>query len=707
MISRSNVKNFGWLAVLMLGLLAIALTACSGDSEAEPGDGDVSSTPCTVDADCPADQVCGVNNYCVDYVPPTDGDGDTESPDGDTPTDGDGTVLVGCPETINFGAVQVGESVTQAVTVGSTGTLPLEIRTAEFAFVNEDFEILDTFDFPLDVSPGTTWTVNVRFTPSSNYSANQPLQIVSNAENEPLCTVLLQSELKGTSVLTLDPDEVGFGNVRVGDPASNQIILICNEGDGNKAIQIPGIGFKYPSSVPHFDFITDPLPDPNDPWLIRVDSCMELEVAYQPTEATTWPELHENAIIIQHNADTEPDDVKDGRAEIYLSGSADQDSVRIDPNPVQFGTVVIGDTVTSGQSGATGYDPPPAIVIQNQTGRDVEVQDIIRSGNHCEEFEILFGDSNPPFTLVKDEELEAIQVSYSPVNSGPDEYCDFKVIYQQGDRQGTSTTRLKGTGRPENIPPVARISNVNRQEITQPIYVAAGATENQRRFTFYGDTSYDEDDGTPLRYIWSLDKPSSSNASLQPPPTEDSISVTVTVDWAGAYNVNLKVKDTDNVESTTKSVFLNYQEQENIRIDMTFTGGGTMNVNLEWVTPNGTKCSDETMSSQRSCIMGGDYGVAYVSNYTSQYDNGSQETITHPNSPDGAYTIRAFFDEDCAGWNLDWICLDRRSSDVTVKIYINGEVEYRWIRNAHLSDQGNFAEWQINKASGTWSEPTP
>lgn len=687
-----------WMAFCLVLWAALALLACgdSDQSAGTDGDADGDGFVCQFDTECATGQKC-IDDRCQDA--PLDGD----VVDGDIPGDGDqsdgdvgGKPIIRCPERLDFGAAAVGDYVDKQLEIYNEGDGVLEIRQIAFALPTEDFSINYDANTLVKVSPGSFASYTVRFTPQHGYAANMPLQIASNASNSPLCTVLLQSEYKGESKLVFNPEEVLFGNVRVDDPGMDIELLICNEGTGNKVIAITGFGFRYPSSAVHFNYNTNGInPTANNPHFLNVDTCLPVTLTYDPSEATIWPQMHENAFVVYNDADN----AQSRQSEVFVTGSADQFSLRVEPNPVNFGQTVVGDSRTVN------------LTIINQSGAPVSITDIRLRGSlsdgQCAEFSLYLGDhSGFPFDMEVEETISEIGVGYAPANAGPDQGCNLHINYQQSGTNKHTMVSLLGSGRLENERPLARVSrSANGPDIIQPIDIPPGATDAQKRITLYGDISTDPDRNYPLTYQWGLAKPSESNTVIWP-SLQDAI-ITFTVDWPGPYTLDLVVTDSEGAKSEPKLVLINVATNQKITIDMQFTGSGGVNADLAWIAPNGTRCSRNTMTSQRSCLMG-DYGSAFVSNYTSQASEGTQETIVHPGALDGAYQIQVAFTENCASWNLGWICLSTSGTNVTVRIYVDMDTEPRYTLNTSFSSsqKGQSKSWFINKVGGTWNAPT-
>ena len=687
--------------------MALLFAFSCDEEKSTPVDGDsgTSDILCDSDENCPEEfPYCSpVLGICT-VKPLEDGDeeeaetGDQPSeaePEQDSATDGDGCSVIQCPEEVNFGSVLIGETREFGVEVASRGSCDLILREVTINPEESEFSLKSAPDLPQPLSPGNSTTFNIAFSPSYGYEAADALYVVSNADNQPLCRIKLTSEYKGTSKISFAPEELQFGNVRVGDPALELSADICNQGTGNRAIRITAIGLKMPGTVPHFSILNqDELPK-TKPVYVNPGQCFTVRIAYQPTEETFWPQEHENFLVVKHDANLNADDSQGtGTSELRIAGSANAAALYVTPNPVNFGDVVIGATQTQ------------TLTIQNQAGKEVQVTNILLTGNHClPEFEIYFGTHGEfPFTMTSNEVINDVGVGYRPGNTGLDQGCYLMIETDLPGNSKYTKISLEGYGKEANKKPVARISRSSSgSDISQPIDIPPSATEAQRRINLFGDISQDPEH-QPLTYKWSLLKPAESNTVIWQKDTDMNISLTV--DWPGPYTVSLAVTDQEGMESDPKNILINVATNEKVTVSMEFSGEGDMNVELIWRAPSGQTCSDEVMTSQRTCNLGSS-GSAFVSNYTDKASNGTMETIVHPQAVDGTYVIQAVFKENCASFNLGWICLQSKSTTATIKIYVDMESAPRYTRSASLTEKGQTAEWRINKVGGTWGSPNP
>ena len=130
------------------------------------------------------------------------------------------------PMSLEFGSVTVGETIQQNVTVSNTGDAVLvvsDITSSNAAFSAD----LTSFD----LNPGENKTVVVSFTPADADDYTGDLTIVSNDPDEANVIV----SMSGTGVvfypdIDVNPTEIDFGTVTVGEPAQ-QNIVVSNNGD--------------------------------------------------------------------------------------------------------------------------------------------------------------------------------------------------------------------------------------------------------------------------------------------------------------------------------------------------------------------------------------------------------------------------------------------------------------------------------------------
>ncbi|WP_089717933.1 choice-of-anchor D domain-containing protein [Candidatus Entotheonella palauensis] len=143
------------------------------------------------------------------------------------------------PEALEFGAVLLGDSSEMTLTIANPGDAVLsvsDVRVSEGEDVG--FALSAPFDSPVDVEPGDDLTVALTFAPAVEGDVSGIVEILSNADNEPV----VERSLMGTGTpipmpgVTVSPDQVNFGPVDVGDQVTAEID-IENTGDADLTVE--------------------------------------------------------------------------------------------------------------------------------------------------------------------------------------------------------------------------------------------------------------------------------------------------------------------------------------------------------------------------------------------------------------------------------------------------------------------------------------
>ena len=225
-------------------------------------------------------------------------------------------------------------------------------------------------------------------------------------------------------------------------------------------------------------------------------------------------------------------------------------------------------------------------------------------------------------------------------------------------------------------------------------------TSTDKYLTFFGDTSYDPDNATPLTYKWTrLTRPDQSLADIF---NETTAALTLRWDLPGTYIVQLVVTDTDALSSDPKTFTLIVGQDQKIVVSMSATIEGLQRAELTWRAPNGISCSAITMNALHACDFGA-FGVAMMPD-----SEGALRTIVHKDAPDGQYIFSVKYEEDCRGNLTDLNCLawGRSGTNVTLKLYVDSAAEPTFtIPSFSLAKKGDMKTFSITKASGQWNAP--
>jgi hypothetical protein len=145
------------------------------------------------------------------------------------------------PNPLDFGTVMVGSSSTQSVTVTNSGTAKFTLSKVSAS--GTGFTI-SGFSAPEVLSPGQSAQLTVVFGPTSATQESVNLLVAINAEGPQTAGSL--NGTGSTSLLSVTPSVVGFGNVSVGSPVT-QPLRLTNGGSASvaiKSVSATGGGFS-------------------------------------------------------------------------------------------------------------------------------------------------------------------------------------------------------------------------------------------------------------------------------------------------------------------------------------------------------------------------------------------------------------------------------------------------------------------------------
>lgn len=150
------------------------------------------------------------------------------------------------PNPLDFGTVMVGSSSTQTVTVSNTGSAKFTLRRVSASGTGFTISGLSA---PEILVPGKNIKLTVVFKPTSATQESSNLLVAINSQSPRTA-----GSLKGTgstSLLSVTPSVVGFGNVSVGSPVT-QPLRLTNGGSNSvviKSVSATGSGFSISGLV--------------------------------------------------------------------------------------------------------------------------------------------------------------------------------------------------------------------------------------------------------------------------------------------------------------------------------------------------------------------------------------------------------------------------------------------------------------------------
>lgn len=150
--------------------------------------------------------------------------------------------LVCAPASLRFGALAVGQTETQLVTLtnsGETSVTVSAITASSSEFITSDLSL------PLVLPAGQSVELNVSFTPSATGGAGGTIEFSSNASNANLLLVVRGSG-QSSEAVTASPSTVSFGQVATGS-SSTVPVVITNDRSWKitlSSMQTTGSGFS-------------------------------------------------------------------------------------------------------------------------------------------------------------------------------------------------------------------------------------------------------------------------------------------------------------------------------------------------------------------------------------------------------------------------------------------------------------------------------
>ena len=403
-----------------LGLLALMAGAgCGGSAVSEDG----GLTPCQSDEQCPLGQFCN-NGICAPV--PDGGDvchQDSDCPrglvcsdglcvepgDGGLPDGGDADggadqapavpAIAVEPAVVDFGNGRIGLSVEQQVIVSNAGTGPLTVFSLTLeGGTSPEFGLHPEGTIGAELAPGATFELLVTYSASDGIPDQGAVLISSNDPQQALFRLPLSSSYKGSSEITpvADPASPGpdlvvldFGPVPVASSA-RQAVFVKNSGRGNAVLQVEQARVE-PAASSNFALQVEPelptwlSPDPG-PCAAdsdcppghtcqdgactngagRVFNVVKLTVTFTPQT----PGQVVERLLVSNDEDDAAGDGLEQPLVITLSGQGTQPALAVTPDPVDFGTLFVGQestlTVTIGNSGNQQLDIESVIMQSGQ-----------------------------------------------------------------------------------------------------------------------------------------------------------------------------------------------------------------------------------------------------------------------------------------------------------------------------------------------------
>ncbi|MGA9142556.1 MAG: choice-of-anchor D domain-containing protein [Candidatus Acidiferrales bacterium] len=240
-------------------------------------------------------------------------------------------ILSASASSLSFGNVSVGNTKTQSVTITNTGTVAVNVSQA--TITGAGYTVIGGSP-STSIAVGQTSTLQIQLAPLTSGVNNGSLSVVSDASNSPLTIALTGT---GTaSVLTMSPETLQFGNVKVGQSAT-QSVKLTNSGNVDLVVnlaQISGTGFGMTGL--------------SLPATISAGKSISFNVQFTPPSAQGMT----GSIKFTDNASNSPQGLT-----LAGAGTAANATLTANPGSFAFGNVALGSnatqTITLTNSGTT------------------------------------------------------------------------------------------------------------------------------------------------------------------------------------------------------------------------------------------------------------------------------------------------------------------------------------------------------------------
>jgi hypothetical protein len=263
------------------------------------------------------------------------------------------------PPALAFGNVRVGNtSATKTVTISNTGTDVLNVSAIALGGANPgDFVLSGLPPLPAAIPANASATFLVAFAPTAAGARSGSAIVSSDAPNTPTVTV----PLTGTGIqptISVAPNAIAFGNLRVGKTSAPQTITFTNTGTDNLNVSAIALGGANAG-----DFALAGLP--NLPFTLAANGSASFQVTFTPTAVGA----RSGDVVITSDAANQP------TATVPLTGTGIVPSVALAPQQITFPDQRVATT-----------SPPATITISN-TGTDkLTVLNIMLSGANAADF---------------------------------------------------------------------------------------------------------------------------------------------------------------------------------------------------------------------------------------------------------------------------------------------------------------------------------
>jgi len=341
------------------------------------------------------------------------------------------------PDSLDFGQVAVGSSLTRTVTASNTGAGILHIASMSIDGAQPgDFQASDPNGCAGGIAAGTGCVVVVRFAPGAHGARAATLHIVDDAGGQAGAEQTVALTGTGTTpVVALVPDALDFGRVARGASVT-RTVTISNSGDA--ALSIGSL------TVDAGDYgVSDPNGCATNG--VAAGASCAVAVTFTPRDIGT----RAGTFYVADNA-------ANGQQAVALTGTSVAPRVVVNPSSLTFSTLVVGTSATATVTVTnTGNDN---LSIYAPTLDDTADYGVVDASAPCSGTTLAPGASC------------ALAVTFAPHNTGA---LNATLTISTSDT--APQVPLYGTGKTPPGPPSVRGVTTNRNDATSPSYYAPGS----------------------------------------------------------------------------------------------------------------------------------------------------------------------------------------------------------------------------------------
>lgn len=231
------------------------------------------------------------------------------------------------PKTLVFESVPIGQQLTREVVIKNIGRGGLIIQ--ELKIVNESagepFKLLTQKDLPLEIGPGKSERLQIRYEPKRAGIAKGHIRTVSNAKNSDSEGVY-KIDLRSTELsadISVTPNPVDFGAVKPNDTKTMKVKI---QNRGSAVLELQGATFEK-NVEKEFEIVTTlAYPVEIDP-----GKSIEMEISYSPKKQQA-----DEYLILRNNSKSS------SRFRLHLVGGMAAPDIEVRPLKLVFDKTAVG-----------------------------------------------------------------------------------------------------------------------------------------------------------------------------------------------------------------------------------------------------------------------------------------------------------------------------------------------------------------------------